>query len=71
VLGVPELGHDEKVFTVYNALFNALTDCLPYLLLVSIERSTINETVSLLDSKLDGFVDFIVIFERIESTKSN
>jgi hypothetical protein len=71
VLGIPKLGHDEKILAVYDTFLDAFIHGLSYFFLVAVERSTVYQTVTSLDGELDRFVDFVVILKGIEGSESN
>ena len=68
---VPELGHDEEVFSLDDTTVYALSDGLSDLLFVAVERRAIDESVTFLDGNLDGFVDLLVVLEGVEGTKAD
>jgi len=55
---IPEFGHDAQVFTLDDSFLNAFVDGGTNFLLVLVQDGAIKETVSVVDSMLDGELYF-------------
>jgi hypothetical protein len=67
VVSLPELGDDEEVLSLHDALFDGAGDTLTTSLLIAVVASTIEQTVTSLDSVVDNLGAVVIDLPEAEA----